>query len=35
VRQCYGWSRPYGVSINGKQNFDARRDIRNIDWHNG
>ena len=30
VRQCYGWSRPYGVSINGEQNFDAKRDIRNI-----
>ena len=30
VRQCYGWSMPYGVSINGEQNFDAKRDIRNI-----
>jgi NAD(P)H-dependent FMN reductase len=23
VRQCYGWSLPYGVSINGEEDFDA------------
>ena len=23
VRQCYGWSLPYGVSIHGDQDFDA------------
>jgi NAD(P)H-dependent FMN reductase len=23
VRQCYGWSLPYGVSFNGEQDFDA------------
>src|SRR5919201_1309479 len=22
VRQCYGWSLPYGVSIHGEQDFD-------------
>ena len=26
VRQCYGWSMPYGVSINGEQDFDAKGD---------
>jgi FMN reductase len=24
VRQCYGWSLPYGVSINGPQDFTNR-----------
>ncbi len=30
VRQCYGWSMPYGVSINGPQDFtgDEIRDTR-------
>lgn len=23
VRQCYGWSLPYGVSIHGEKDFDA------------
>ncbi len=23
VRQCYGWSLPYGLSINGDQDFDS------------
>ncbi|MEO9363955.1 MAG: NAD(P)H-dependent oxidoreductase [Nitrososphaera sp.] len=23
VRQCYGWSLPYGVSVNGEQDFSA------------
>ena len=30
VCQCYGRSMPYGVSINGEQNSDAKGDIRNI-----
>jgi NAD(P)H-dependent FMN reductase len=30
VRQCYGWTMPYGVSINGEQDFDLNGDIRNI-----
>ncbi len=30
VRQCYGLSMPYGVSINGDQDFDANGDIRNL-----
>ncbi|MEW5841037.1 NAD(P)H-dependent oxidoreductase [Nitrososphaera sp.] len=25
VRQCYGWSMPYGVSINGEQDFTGGR----------
>ena len=29
VRQCYGWSMPYGVSVNGEQDFDAKGQIRN------
>jgi NAD(P)H-dependent FMN reductase len=28
VRQCYGWSMPYGVSINGPQDFTGN-EIRN------
>lgn len=28
IRQCYGWSMPYGVSINGPQDFTGD-DIRN------
>jgi FMN reductase len=23
VRQCYGWSLPYGVSVHGEQDFDG------------
>jgi hypothetical protein len=30
VCQCYGWSMPYGVSINGEQGFDAKGDILSI-----
>jgi NAD(P)H-dependent FMN reductase len=30
VCQCYGWSIPYGVSINGEQGFDAKGDILSI-----
>ena len=29
VRQCYGWSMPYGVSINGGEDFDANGKITN------
>ena len=29
VRQCYGWSIPYGVSINGEEDFDVNRNIIN------
>ena len=29
VRQCYGWSIPYGVSINGEEDFDGNRSIIN------
>ena len=29
IRQCYGWSMPYGVSINGEEDFDENRNIIN------
>ena len=29
VRQCYGWSLPYGVSIHGDQEFDAAGALTN------
>jgi FMN reductase len=29
VRQCYGWSMPYGISINGEQDFRTNGKIRN------
>lgn len=29
VRQCYGWSLPYGVSFNGKEDFDAAGNVTN------
>ena len=29
VRQCYGWSLPYGVSINSGQDFNADGQIIN------
>ncbi|HVF87102.1 MAG TPA: NAD(P)H-dependent oxidoreductase [Pyrinomonadaceae bacterium] len=29
VRQCYGWSLPYGVSFNGKEDFDATGNVTN------
>jgi FMN reductase len=28
VRQCYGWSLPYGVSFNGNEDFDGE-EIKN------
>ncbi len=29
VRQCYGWSMPYGGSFNGNQDFDAVGNVTN------
>lgn len=29
IRQCYGWSLPYGISINSTMDFDERRRITN------
>ena len=29
VRQCYGWSLPYGVSIDGRADFDANNRLTN------
>ena len=29
VRQCYGWSLPYGVSVHGEQDFDATGAVTN------
>jgi len=29
VRQCYGWSMPYGVSVNSDQDFDQQGNITN------
>jgi FMN reductase len=31
VRQCYGWSLPYGVSINGEQDFNAGAPSARVD----
>jgi NAD(P)H-dependent FMN reductase len=29
IRQCYGWSLPYGVSINGELDFNTKGEITN------
>jgi NAD(P)H-dependent FMN reductase len=29
VRQCYGWSLPYGISVNGSEDFNEEREIIN------
>ena len=29
VRQCYGWSIPYGISINPEEDFDDKRKVIN------
>ena len=29
VRQCYGWSMPYNVSINGERDFDSKGNLVN------
>ncbi len=30
IRQCYGWSMPYGISVNGEQDFSAKGEIINV-----
>jgi NAD(P)H-dependent FMN reductase len=29
VRQCYGWSMPYNISINGEKDFDSKGNLVN------
>jgi NAD(P)H-dependent FMN reductase len=29
VRQCYGWSLPYGISVNGEEDFNEAGEIAN------
>jgi FMN reductase len=29
IRQCYGWSMPYNLSINGEKDFDSKGDLVN------
>ncbi|MGI8656822.1 MAG: NADPH-dependent FMN reductase [Pyrinomonadaceae bacterium] len=29
VRQCYGWSLPYGVAVHGDEDFDANANLKN------
>lgn len=29
IRQCYGWSMPYNISINGEKDYDSKREIVN------
>jgi FMN reductase len=29
IRQCYGWSLPYGISVNSNQDFNTDREIIN------
>ena len=29
VRQCYGWSLPYGISVNGEEDFNKKGEIIN------
>jgi NAD(P)H-dependent FMN reductase len=29
VRQCYGWSMPYNISINGEKDFDSKGNLIN------
>ncbi len=29
VRQCYGWSMPYNISINGEKDFDSKGNLTN------
>ncbi len=33
IRQCYGWSLPYGISINSNQDFNTDREIINTQLH--
>ena len=30
IRQCYGWSLPYGISVNSDEDFDKNGDITNL-----
>jgi NAD(P)H-dependent FMN reductase len=30
VRQCYGWSLPYGISVNGSEDFNEEEVINNL-----
>ena len=29
MRQCYGWSMPYGISINGEKDFGKSGNVTN------
>ncbi|MGN6631607.1 MAG: NADPH-dependent FMN reductase [Nitrososphaeraceae archaeon] len=29
IRECYGWSMPYNISINGEKDFNSKREIIN------
>jgi hypothetical protein len=29
VRQCYGWSLPYGISINSEEDFNDKMELTN------
>ena len=29
VRQCYGWSLPYGISVNGEEDFNDMGEVVN------
>lgn len=29
IRQCYGWSMPYNISINGEKDFNSKKEIIN------
>ncbi|MGH9926966.1 MAG: NADPH-dependent FMN reductase, partial [Nitrososphaeraceae archaeon] len=29
VRQCYGWSLPYGISVNGQEDFNKVGEVTN------
>ena len=29
VRQCYGWSLPYGISVNGSEDFNEKGEVIN------
>jgi FMN reductase len=31
VRQCYGWSMPYNISVNGEKDFNLKGNIVNSD----
>jgi FMN reductase len=33
VRQCYGWSLPYGASVHGEKDFDASGEVVNPSLH--